>query len=83
MAEAVAGGFFFNQGEMCTAASRLLVDNRIRAELVERVAALAPRWMPGDPLDPDAPAGAVVSRASIRAASSPPSRPVARAGHGW
>ncbi|UJX43881.1 aldehyde dehydrogenase [Xanthobacter sp. YC-JY1] len=62
VAEAVAGGIFFNQGEMCTAASRLLVDNRIRAELVERVAALAPRWMPGDPLDPDAPAGAVVSR---------------------
>lgn len=62
VAEAVAGGIFFNQGEMCTAASRLLVDNRIRAELVARVAALAPRWMPGDPLDPSAAAGAVVSR---------------------
>lgn len=62
VAEAVAGGIFFNQGEMCTAASRLLVDNRIRAELVARIAALAPRWMPGDPLDPASPAGAVVSR---------------------
>jgi gamma-glutamyl-gamma-aminobutyraldehyde dehydrogenase len=62
VAEAVAGGIFFNQGEMCTAASRLLVDNRIRADLVARVAALAPRWMPADPLDPAAPAGAVVSR---------------------
>ncbi|MFG1478156.1 aldehyde dehydrogenase [Xanthobacter sp. V4C-4] len=62
VAQAVAGGIFFNQGEMCTAASRLLVDNRIRAELVARVAALAPRWMPGDPLDPAARAGAVVSR---------------------
>lgn len=61
VAEAVAGGIFFNQGEMCTAASRLLVDNRIRDELVARVAALAPRWMPGDPLDPAASAGAVVS----------------------
>ena len=62
VAEEVAAGIFFNQGEMCTAASRLLVDNRIRAELVERIAAIAPRWMPGDPLDPAARAGAVVSR---------------------
>ncbi|MGQ3672831.1 aldehyde dehydrogenase [Xanthobacter sp. TB0136] len=62
VAEAVAGGIFFNQGEMCTAASRLLVDNRIRADLVARIAALATQWMPGDPLDPAARAGAVVSR---------------------
>lgn len=61
VAQAVASGIFFNQGEMCTAASRLLVDNRIREELVSRVAALAPRWMPGDPQDPAARAGAVVS----------------------
>lgn len=61
VAEAVAGGIFFNQGEMCTAASRLLVDNAIRADLVARIAALAPRWMPGDPLDPASKAGAVVS----------------------
>ncbi len=61
VAEAVAGGIFFNQGEICTAASRLLVDNRIRAELVTRIAALAPQWMPADPLNPASPAGAVVS----------------------
>ena len=61
VAQAVAGGIFFNQGEMCTAASRLLVDNAIRADLVARIAALAPRWMPGDPLDPASRAGAVVS----------------------
>lgn len=61
VAEAVAGGIFFNQGEMCTAASRLLVDNAIRADLVARIAALAPRWAPGDPLDPASKAGAVVS----------------------
>ncbi|WP_238121626.1 MULTISPECIES: aldehyde dehydrogenase [unclassified Xanthobacter] len=62
VAEAVASGIFFNQGEMCTAASRLLVDNRIRDDLVARVAALAPRWMPGDPLLSTSRAGAVVSR---------------------
>lgn len=62
VAQAVAGGIFFNQGEMCTAASRLLVDNAIRDELVARVAALAPRWMPGDPLNEASAAGAVVSR---------------------
>lgn len=62
VADAVASGIFFNQGEMCTAASRLLVDHRIKDDLVARVAALAPRWMPGDPLEPTARAGAVVSR---------------------
>ncbi|MFS8037186.1 aldehyde dehydrogenase [Xanthobacter sp. AM11] len=62
VAQAVAAGIFFNQGEMCTAASRLLVDHRIKDELVARVTALAPRWMPGDPLDPASAAGAVVSR---------------------
>lgn len=62
VAEEVAAGIFFNQGEMCTAASRLLADRRIKDELVARVAALAPRWMPGDPLDPNSRAGAVVSR---------------------
>ncbi len=61
VAEAVAGGIFFNQGEMCTAASRLLVDNRIRADLVNRIAGLAKKWMPGNPLDPASRAGAVVS----------------------
>ncbi|OYY11376.1 MAG: aldehyde dehydrogenase PuuC [Rhizobiales bacterium 35-68-8] len=61
VAEAVAAGIFFNQGEMCTAGSRLLVDNRIREALLERVEAAAALWMPGDPLDPQATAGAVVS----------------------
>lgn len=61
VAEAVAAGIFFNQGEMCTAASRLLVDRRIKADLVACVAAAAAKWMPDDPLDPEAPAGAVVS----------------------
>lgn len=63
VAQAAAAGIFFNQGEMCTAGSRLLVDNRIKGELVERIAAAAAQWMPGDPLDPEAKAGAVVSRA--------------------
>jgi len=62
VAEAAAAGIFFNQGEMCTAGSRLLVDWRIKDALVERIAALASKWMPGDPLDPSSPAGAVVSR---------------------
>lgn len=63
VAQAAAAGIFFNQGEMCTAGSRLLVDNRIKDDLVERIAAAAAQWMPGDPLDPEAKAGAVVSRA--------------------
>ena len=61
VAEAAAAGIFFNQGEMCTAGSRLLADWRIKDELVERIAAAAQKWMPDNPLNPEAPAGAVVS----------------------
>ncbi len=61
VAEAAAAGIFFNQGEMCTAGSRLLADWRIKDELVERISAAAQKWMPDDPLNPEAPAGAVVS----------------------
>ncbi len=56
-----AGGIFFNQGEMCTAGSRLLVDRRVKDEVVERLAAEAKSWQPGNPLDPKSRCGAMVS----------------------
>ena len=60
-AQAAAWGIFFNQGEVCTAASRLLVENGIKAEFVARVVAIAKTIVPGDPLDPDTRFGAMVS----------------------
>jgi gamma-glutamyl-gamma-aminobutyraldehyde dehydrogenase len=59
-AEKAAFGIFFNQGEVCSANSRLLVERSIHDEFVERLKAQAERWLPGDPLDPQSCAGAIV-----------------------
>ena len=59
-AAAAAGAIFFNQGEMCSAGSRLLVQESIREPLLERIAALGREMPPGDPLDPATRLGALV-----------------------
>jgi gamma-glutamyl-gamma-aminobutyraldehyde dehydrogenase len=60
-AVSTAAGIWFNQGAVCSAHSRLLVERAVHEELVERIAALAGTYAPGDPLDPAAGMGAVVS----------------------
>jgi acyl-CoA reductase-like NAD-dependent aldehyde dehydrogenase len=59
-ARAAAGAIFFNQGEMCSAGSRLLVQEGIRDALLEEVVAIAKSLPPGDPLDPNTKLGALV-----------------------
>ncbi len=59
-AEKAAFGIFFNQGEVCSANSRVLVQRSIHDEFVERLCAKAQAWQPGDPLNPASPAGAIV-----------------------
>lgn len=59
-AEKAAFAIFFNQGEVCSANSRLLVQRSIHDEFVERLIAKAQQWQPGDPLDPASRAGALV-----------------------
>lgn len=58
--EAAGFGIFFNQGEMCSAASRLVVDEKIREPFLEKLVAFAERMRPGDPLDPETRMGAIV-----------------------
>ncbi|MEO1025639.1 MAG: aldehyde dehydrogenase [Pseudomonadota bacterium] len=55
-----ASGIFFNQGEVCTANSRLLVETSIADEFIARLIERAPGFMPGDPLDPASAMGAMV-----------------------
>lgn len=59
-AQKTAFGIFFNQGEVCSANSRLLVERSIHDEFVERLQAQARHWQPGDPLDPASKMGAIV-----------------------
>ncbi len=65
-AATAAGSIFFNQGESCNAPSRLLVQAPIADEFVARVAALAPRYQPADPLDPATVMGALVDETQLR-----------------
>jgi gamma-glutamyl-gamma-aminobutyraldehyde dehydrogenase len=58
-----AGNIFFNQGEMCTAPSRLLVHRSVRDEVVDGVVRAAEALHIGDPLDPGTQVGPLVSAA--------------------
>ncbi|MEJ2176573.1 MAG: aldehyde dehydrogenase [Gammaproteobacteria bacterium] len=58
----VVNGAFWNMGENCSAASRLIVHEDIKNALIERVLAHAREWPVGDPLDPQNRIGALVSK---------------------
>jgi gamma-glutamyl-gamma-aminobutyraldehyde dehydrogenase len=59
-AEAAAFGIWYDQGEVCTANSRLLVEESIKDQFIDLLKAKAAKWQPGDPLDPSTPMGAIV-----------------------
>ncbi|WP_280539046.1 aldehyde dehydrogenase [Chromohalobacter sp. 11-W] len=62
VAEHAAAAIFHNQGEVCIAGSRLLVENSIRERFVDKVLAAAESMQPGDPLDPASFMGAMVDQ---------------------
>ena len=65
-AAAVAvSGIFRDSGQVCIAASRLLVDRAIHADFTDRVIALAQDMRVGDPLDLTSQAGAIASEAQM------------------
>lgn len=64
-ARTLAGSIFFNQGESCNAPSRVLVHESIADEFVRLVAAEAPAWQPGDPLQAGTAMGALVDQGQL------------------
>ncbi|GGW70205.1 aldehyde dehydrogenase [Streptomyces caelestis] len=64
-AATAAWGIFFNQGEMCTAPSRLLVHSSIAERVTEAVVRRARELRVGDPLDPETEMGALAGRAHL------------------
>ncbi|HTT05215.1 MAG TPA: aldehyde dehydrogenase [Steroidobacteraceae bacterium] len=65
-ARSAADAIFFNQGEMCSAGSRLLVQDSIREPLLEQITAIARTLTPADPLDPATRLGAIVDETQTR-----------------
>ncbi|MHB0776995.1 aldehyde dehydrogenase [Halomonas sp. WWR20] len=66
VARHAADAIFHNQGEVCIAGSRLLVENSIRPAFLDKLLAHARNMQPGDPLDPDSYMGAIVDEAQYR-----------------
>lgn len=56
---------FFNQGEVCTCPSRILVEESIADEFIERLIAKAKTIQQGNPLNTDVQVGAQVSKAQF------------------
>jgi len=61
-----AFGIWFNQGEVCTAGSRLLVEEKIKDEFLEKLMAVGQKMQPGDPLDPKTQMGAMVDETQAK-----------------
>lgn len=59
-ADMAAFGIFFNQGEVCSANSRLYIERSVKDAFVEKMIARAAAMQPGDPLDPASKMGAIV-----------------------
>ena len=59
-AESAASAIAFNQGEVCTAGSRLLVERSIKDTFLPLVIEALKSWKPGNPLDPETTVGALV-----------------------
>ena len=64
-AAAAASGIAFNQGEVCTAGSRLLVERSIKEEFLPLVIEALKGWKPGHALDPDTNVGALVDTTQL------------------
>jgi acyl-CoA reductase-like NAD-dependent aldehyde dehydrogenase len=65
-ASAAADAIFSNQGEMCSAGSRLLLQEGIKDAVLEKVQALSRKRQPGDPLDPATQLGAIVDETQMK-----------------
>ncbi|GAB3521586.1 aldehyde dehydrogenase family protein [Arthrobacter monumenti] len=63
--EGIVNGIFFNQGQVCCAGSRLLVQESIHDEVVDRLKARLSTLRVGDPLDKNTDIGAINSASQL------------------
>ena len=63
--EGVVNGIFFNQGHVCCAGSRLLVQEPVFDALIDKLKARLQTLRVGDPLDKNTDVGAINSRAQL------------------
>jgi aldehyde dehydrogenase (NAD+) len=68
--EGIVNGIFFNQGHVCCAGSRLLVQESVADELLEKLHARVSTLRVGDPLDKNTDVGAINSREQLNRITS-------------
>ncbi len=61
VADAVTAHAFWNQGQVCSASSRILIQESIKRELLPRILERTGRLVPGDPLDPETRFGPLIN----------------------
>ncbi|HFL8824722.1 TPA: aldehyde dehydrogenase family protein [Escherichia coli] len=59
-ASATAAGIFYNQGQVCIAGTRLLLEESIADEFLDLLKQQAQNWQPGHPLDPATTMGTLI-----------------------
>ena len=57
---APAGGIFYNQGQVCIAGTRLLLEESIADRFLDLLKEQAKGWQPGNPLDPNTTMGMLI-----------------------
>jgi aldehyde dehydrogenase (NAD+) len=61
-----SNGIFYNKGEVCTAGSRLFVEESVHDALLEKLVPFTAKLQQGDPLDPKTRLGPQVSEAQMK-----------------
>ncbi|MFK8329144.1 aldehyde dehydrogenase [Pseudomonas sp. BJa5] len=64
-AEAAAAAIAFNQGEVCIAGSRLLIERSVKERFLPMVVEALKAWKPGHALDPQTRVGALVDTTQL------------------
>ncbi len=59
-AATTAAGIFYNQGQVCIAGTRLLLEESIADEFIALLKEQAKNWQPGNPLDPETTMGTLI-----------------------
>jgi acyl-CoA reductase-like NAD-dependent aldehyde dehydrogenase len=65
-ASGAAEGIFYNSGQVCDAASRLLVEEKIHDAFLDKIKMLAAKYQPADPLDEKTKMGAMVDETQTK-----------------
>ncbi len=63
--EGIVNGIFFNQGHVCCAGSRLLVQESVASEVIDKLKERMETLIVGDPLDKNTDIGAINSREQL------------------